>query len=305
MTKRKNSGRERSSMNDARTNEVAKPRPKAADDTREETPKPLRIVGIGASAGGLAALKRFFDGVPEDSGLAYVVVMHLSQKHESHLAELLQPHVHISVRQVDETVSLEANQVYVIPPNANLDTIDTHLRLTELEERRQERAPIDHFFRTLAKTHEGEAVGVILTGSGSDGTLGLREIKERDGLAIVQDPTEAEYDGMPQSAIATGLVDLVLPLAQIPGAILDFVRTQPDVSVPADDEELEAETSRLVQQVFAQLRARTTRDFSRYKRATIMRRIQRRMQLCHVEKLDAYLVFLRYFFSPSGSRALR
>ena len=130
--------------------------------------------------------------------------MHLSPKHESHLAELLQPYVHMPVRQVTETLSLEPNQVYVIPPNANLDTIDTHLRLTQLEERRQERAPIDHFFRTLAKTHDGEAIGVILTGSGSDGTLGLREIKERGGLAIVQDPTEAEYDGMPQSAIAAG-----------------------------------------------------------------------------------------------------
>ena len=183
------------------------------------------------------------------------------------------------VRQVTETMSLEPNQVYVIPPNANLDTIDTHLRLTQLEQRRQERAPIDHFFRTLAKTHADKAIGVILTGSGSDGTLGLREIKERGGLAIVQDPIEAEYDSMPQSAVATGLVDLVLPLEQIPRAILDFVRTQPDVRLPADEEEIEAETSRLLQKVFAQLRARTSRDFSRYKRATIMRRIQRRMQL--------------------------
>ena len=192
-----------------------------------------------------------------------------------------------------ETVSLEPNQVYVIPPNANLDTIDTHLRLTQLEERRQERAPIDHFFRTLAKTHDGAAIGVILTGSGSDGTLGLREIKERGGLAIVQDPSEAEYDGMPQSAIATGLVDIVLPLERIPGAILDFVRTQPDVPLPADEEEVEAQTSRLLQKTFAQLRARTSRDFSRYKRATIMRRIQRRMQLRHVDKFDAYLDLLR------------
>ena len=188
---------------------------------------------------------------------------------------------------------MEPNQVYVIPPNANLDTIDTHLRLTQLEERRQERAPIDHFFRTLAKTHDGEAIGVILTGSGSDGTLGLREIKERGGLAIVQDPTEAEYDGMPQSAIAAGLVDLVLPLAQIPGAIVDFVRTQPDVRLPADEGDLETETSRLLQKAFSQLRARTSRDFSRYKRATMMRRIQRRMQLRHVAKFGAYLDLLR------------
>jgi two-component system, chemotaxis family, CheB/CheR fusion protein len=293
VTKKKNARRERSPKHDSRTAARREPRAKAADAPRAEKGPHLTIVGIGASAGGLAALKTFFERVPEDSGLAYVIVVHLSPKHESHLAELLQPHVHIPVRQVTETLSLEPNQVYVIPPNANLDTIDTHLRLTQLEERRLERAPIDHFFRTLAKTHDGEAIGVILTGSGSDGTLGLREIKERGGLAIVQDPAEAEYDGMPQSAIATGLVDLVLPLAQIPGAILDFVRTQPDVGLPADEEEIEAETSRLLQKVFAQLRARTSRDFSRYKRATIMRRIQRRMQIRHVEKFGAYLDLLR------------
>ncbi len=293
MTKKKNARRERSPKNGSRTAAKAERRPKPADEPRDEKPEPLTIVGIGASAGGLTALKTFFERVPEDSGLAYVIVMHLSPKHESHLAEVLQPHVHMPVRQVTETLSLEPNQVYVIPPNANLDTIDTHLRLTQLEERRQERAPIDHFFRTLAKTHADKAIGVILTGSGSDGTLGLREIKERGGLAIAQDPIEAEYDSMPQSAVATGLVDLVLPLAQIPRAILDFVRTQPDVRLPANEEEIEAETRRLLQKVFAQLRARTSRDFSRYKRATIMRRIQRRMQLQHVEKFDAYLDLLR------------
>ena len=171
---------------------------------------------------------------------------------------------------------MEPNQVYVIPPNANLDAIDTHLRLTQLEERRQERSPIDHFFRTLAKTHDGEAICVILTGTGSDGTLGLAEITQRGGLAIVQDPDEAEYDGMPQSAIATGLVDLALPLAKIPSAILDFVRTRPDVRLLADDEQVEAETTRLLHKVFAQLRTGTSRDFSRYKRSTTMRRIRRR-----------------------------
>src|SRR5499427_5064025 len=115
-------------------------------------PEPT-VIGIGASAGGLAALKTFLDRVPADSALAFVVVVHLSPDHESHLAELLQPHVKFPVQQVTETTALEANHVYVIPPNANLSTIDTHLRLTKLEESRRERAPIDHFFRTLAETH--------------------------------------------------------------------------------------------------------------------------------------------------------
>lgn len=253
----------------------------------------LPVVGIGASAGGLAALKSFFRHFPQDSGLSIVVVVHLSPDHESHLAELLQPHVKMPVQQVLETTPLEPNRVYVIPPNANLDTIDTHLRLTELEKRRQERAPIDHFFRTLARTHEGDAIGVILTGTGSDGTLGLRDIKQAGGLTVVQDPVEAEYDGMPQSAIATGLIDVVAPLSAIPNAIIEFVRTRPQLPRLVDDEELRAEEGRLLQKVFAQLRTRTGRDFSRYKRSTLLRRIQRRMQLRHVEEFANYLELLR------------
>jgi two-component system CheB/CheR fusion protein len=141
-----------------------------------DQPEPV-VVGIGASAGGLAALKSFFGQMPEETGIAFVVVVHLSPDHESHLAELLQPHVKIPVEQVNKTVPLRADRVYVIPPNANLDAIDTHLRLSKLEEKRRERAPIDHFFRTLASTHDGNSIAVILTGTGSDGTLGLKQIK--------------------------------------------------------------------------------------------------------------------------------
>src|SRR5215469_11682305 len=193
-------------------------------------PMPKReptVIGIGASAGGLAALKKFLNHVPGNSGLTFVVVVHLSPDHESHLAELLQPYVPFPVTQVSDTVPLEPNHVYVIPPNANLNSIDTHLRLSKLERRGSGRAPIDHFFRTLASTHDGHAIAVILTGTGSDGTLGIRDIKANGGLVIVQDPNEAEYDGMPQSAIATGLTDLILPVAEIPDSILRFDRTQP------------------------------------------------------------------------------
>ncbi len=251
------------------------------------------VVGIGASAGGLAALREFFDRVPENSGLAFVVVVHLSPDHESHLDDLLQPHVKMPVRQVTETMPLEPDRVYVIPPNANLNTIDTHLRLSELEEKRHERAPIDHFFRTLAETHGGHAICVILTGTGSDGTLGLKEVKGRGGLAIVQDPKEAAYDGMPQSAIATGLVDFVLPLARMPEVILRFARTRPRVRVPADGGDLNDNEERLLQKIFAHLMARRNCDFSRYKRSTIMRRIRRRMQMHQIEELGEYLDLLR------------
>ncbi len=194
---------------------------------------PMTVVGIGASAGGLAALKRFFSNVTEKTGLAYVVVMHLSPEHESHLADLLQPHSKLPVQQVTETVPLLADHVYVIPPGRNLNTVDTHLRLSKLEDKRRDRAPIDHFFRTLANTFDGDAVGVILTGTGSDGTLGLKEIKANGGLTVVQDPREAEFDGMPQSALATRLIDRVLPLEQIPGEIIRYATTQPRILVPS------------------------------------------------------------------------
>jgi len=251
------------------------------------------VVGIGASAGGLAALKTFLDHVPPDSGFAFVVVVHLSPNHESHLAELLQPNVRFPVEQVCGTVPLEPNHVYVIPPNANLSAIDTHLRLSELEARRQERAPIDHFFRTLASTHDGHSIAVILTGTGSDGTLGVKEIKAHGGVVIVQDPAEAEYDGMPQSAIATGLVDFILPVAEIPAAILRYDRTQPRLVLPKDGEGIPQNETVLLHKVFAQLRARTDRDFSRYKRSTVLRRIARRMQLNYIEDLPMYIEKLR------------
>ena len=255
--------------------------------------KPLAIVGIGASAGGLAALKTFFTHVPENSRLAFVVVVHLSPDHESHLADLLQSHVKMPVQQVIETIALKPNHVYVIPPGCNLNTVDTHLRLSDLEEKRRERAPIDHFLRTLANTHDGNSVGIILTGTGSDGTLGIKEIKGKGGLTIVQDPAEAEYDGMPQSALSTGLVDMILPLAEIPKYIIRFANTQPKVAVPEEGEEVESNLQKLLQKVFAQVRTRTGRDFSRYKRSTILRRIQHRMQLSSVEQLDGYLKLLR------------
>lgn len=251
------------------------------------------IVGVGASAGGLAALKKFFKTAPDDGGLAYVVVVHLSPERESHLAELLQPHVSMPVEQVTETTPLQPNHVYVIPPNANLDTIDTHLRLSELEKQRQRRAPIDHFFRTLAKTHDGHAVGVVLTGTGSDGTLGLREIKANGGLVLVQDPNEAEYDGMPQSAIATGLIDLVLPINEMVAAILDYTRLASQVQLPVDESSVDEDLKELLNKIFALIRTRTERDFSRYKQSTILRRLGRRMQFTHTLELEDYLELLR------------
>lgn len=258
-----------------------------------ERPDPVRVVGIGPSAGGLAALKTLFAQIPDDTGLAYVVVMHLSREHESHLAELLQPHVRMPVQQVTETVPIDPDHVYVIPPNANLNTIDTHLRLSELEANRGERGPIDHFLRTLAQAHGSESVGIVLTGTGSDGTLGVREIHEQGGLTIAQEPSDAEYDGMPRSAVATGLVDLVTPLRRIPEALLSTLRTSPRLQVPVSDDLVPTDELRQLHDVLAQVRIKTGRDFARYKRTTVLRRIHRRMQLQRTELLEDYLGLLR------------
>jgi two-component system CheB/CheR fusion protein len=251
------------------------------------------VIGVGASAGGLAALKTFFAHVPDDSGLAFVVVVHLAPDHDSHLAELLQPQINFPVEQVSQTVPLAPNRVYVIPPNANLNAIDTHLRLSKLEERRRERAPIDHFFRTLASAHDGHSIAVVLTGTGSDGTLGIKDIKACGGLVIVQDPNEAEYDGMPQSAIATGLVDFILPVAEIPGTILRFDKTAPRVPAIEDGEAIPPDERVLLQNILALLRTHTDRDFGRYKTSTVLRRIARRMQLNHMEDMRSYARVLK------------
>ena len=285
----------------ARTGAVARAAQPAPAPKKPE----VTVVGIGASAGGLNALREFFRHVPDASGLAYVVVVHLSPQHESHLAGLLQPHSRMQILQVSETTELKPDCVYVIPPNSNLSAVDTHLRLSPLEERRSERAPIDHFFATLAEQHQGDAIGIVLTGTGSDGTLGVKEIKLHGGLTVAQDPNEAEYDGMPQSAIATGFIDFVLPIAAMPATVLRVARTKPKLPTPEDGDVGDvgdASHRGVLQKVLTQVRARTGRDFSRYKRSTVMRRIRRRMQLRYIEELEAYLVFLRQ--SPDEVRAL-
>jgi len=267
----------------------------APAEERASSPDALpHVVAIGASAGGLAALKTFFAHVPPDGAVAYVVVMHLSPEYESHLDELLQPHIKMPVHQVKEPIGIEKDRVYVIPPNFNLEVTGTQLRLRQLEPGRHLRAPVDHFFCSLADAFGDHATGIVLSGTGSDGAIGLRRIKECGGLAVVQDPAEAEYDGMPRNAVADGLVDLVLPLEKIPHAVLRYAQTKPRLPVPAhEQEDAKGEARQFLQKVVAQVRARTGRDFSHYKQATLLRRIARRMQFTHLQEAIAYLALLR------------
>jgi two-component system CheB/CheR fusion protein len=262
------------------------------------------VVGIGASAGGLAALRTLFSGMPSKPGYACVVVTHLSPEHESHLVELLQPYTQMPVQQVRRTTELKPNHVYVIPPNANLNTIDTHLRLSELEARRIERATVDHFLRTLAEAHDGRAVAVILTGAGSDGSMGVRLVKESGGLTIAQDPAEAEYDSMPRSAITTGTVDLVLPVRQVPEEIARYCSTRPHLPARPDDRRsVVADDELRINGIVFELRRHTGQDFSMYRRAPLLKRIRHRMQLLHITSLGGYLEVLRA--DPAQARALQ
>jgi two-component system, chemotaxis family, CheB/CheR fusion protein len=250
----------------------------------------ITVVGIGASAGGLKALQEFFEALPGDTGMAYVVITHLHPEHESHLAELLQTHTHMQVSQVNGLMSVERNHVYVIAPNRRLLMEDSQINTAAFKEPRGRRAPIDYFFRSLARGHPN-AVGIILSGGGTDGAVGVKAIKEEGGLLMVQHPDEAEYNSMPEAAIATGLADVVLPVRELAQKLVDFTQFHPPL--PTDAEKLDERQLGLIRRIIAHVRARTSHDFSNYKRSTLLRRIQRRMQIHKIADLELYLNYLR------------
>ncbi|MBK9714036.1 MAG: PAS domain-containing protein [Kouleothrix sp.] len=252
----------------------------------------LRIVGIGASSGGLQALQRFLSNVPEDNGMAFVVILHLSPEHESRAAELLQHVTAMPVMQVIAPITVEPGRVYVIPPSKFLSMVDHTLQPREPEGRRGQRAPIDLFFRTLAETHGPNAAAIVLSGSGADGSIGAQRIKEQGGVVLAQEPSEAEFDSMPRNAIATGLVDFVLPVAEMPARLIEYWRGAESLRLPPEDAPRPETESDTLREIFTMLRARTGHDFSQYKRATLLRRIGRRMQVNAVGDLASYLVVL-------------
>lgn len=253
---------------------------------RERNAYDCLVVGLGASAGGIQALKEFFAQVPSDSDIAYVVILHMSPEYESKLAEILQTTCKIPVSQVTKRVKIEPNHVYVIPPNRNLAMSDGHLSLSKLTEQGGRRSSIDNFFATLAETKEHRGVSVVLSGTGADGSLGLKRVKEAGGVAIAQNPDEAEYDDMPQHAIATGMVDYVLPVAEIPRKIFSYKNHLGIVQI-TDEDSLQTDEQAL-KDIFKQLRRQTGHEFSNYKRGTILRRIERRLGLRERNSLEAY-----------------
>jgi two-component system, chemotaxis family, CheB/CheR fusion protein len=260
------------------------------------------IVGIGASAGGIKAIKQFFERVPPETGIAFVVILHLSPEHESHLAEVLQLSAALPVMQVQDRVRVEPDRVYVIPPNQSLSMLDGHLSLSEMTRIEERRAPVDVFFRTLADSHHSRAVSVILSGTGANGSMGMKRVKELGGVCFVQDPEEAEYGDMPRNAIATALVDDVLPVAAIPARIIAYKESLRSVQIPEEPIERGASDGQALRDIFTQLRTRTGHDFSNYKHVTVFRRIARRMGVQDIPDLSGYAEFLRQH--PSETQAL-
>jgi two-component system, chemotaxis family, CheB/CheR fusion protein len=252
----------------------------------------LNLVGIGASAGGIAALKSFFEAVPEESGIAFVVVMHLSPDYDSKLAEVLQPSVAMPVRQAGQRTVLQPNHVYVIPPDRSMRVRDGHLELAEFASMGERRAPIDLFFRTVAELHP-DGIGVVLSGSGADGVVGLTAIKEHGGIILAQSPDEAEYDTMPRSAISTGLVDFVLPARELGAKVVELKAKGAPWARRVVPEDMGDEEAEELRQILTQLQASTGHDFTGYKTSTVLRRIARRVQVNQVESLSAYLDLLR------------
>ncbi|MCQ4281407.1 PAS domain S-box protein [Pseudomonas stutzeri] len=268
------------------------------------------VVGIGASAGGIQALMTFFEHMPNDCGMAFVVIMHLSPKHESNIDKIIQNVTKMPVLQVTQSVAIERNRIYVIPPALDLSMNDGYLRLQQPERERGPQVAIDLFFRALADVHHSHAVGIVLSGSGADGSVGLSRIKEQGGVTLAQAPEDAEYESMPSSAIETGMVDIVLPVAEMPQRLIELsqnlqallARKDPLPALSeieqqdAADGELEyaqaltqSKPNELaLREILAALRARTGHDFRHYKQATVLRRIERRMQVNALRDMPSY-----------------
>ncbi len=263
---------------------------------------PALVVGLGASAGGIRALGEFFANVPTGEPISYVVILHLSPDYDSQLAQVLQTKAPFPVTQVRETTRIEANHAYVISPNLNLRVLEGMLVVDLMTSMAERKAPVDLFFRTLADGYGSGAVAVVLSGTGPNGSSGLKRIKEHAGLVIVQDPTEAEFSEMPRNSIATGLADFVMPVGDMPPRIVEYRRrmnalpAQVIADPPISDDDISLTQARVAQDwrdILTLLRVRTGQDFSNYKPATIRRRVERRLGVRGLTTLAEYAQLMR------------
>ncbi len=266
---------------------AAKKQPSHKDRSREND---FPVVGIGASAGGLEAFEQFFKNMPSDSGMAFVLVQHLDPAHKSILTELIGRFTKMKVLEIQDGMLVEADTVYVIPPNRYMAILHRKLHLLQPTEMPGPRVPIDFFFRSLAKDQQEKAIGIVLSGTGTEGAVGIRAIKGEGGMAMVQDPASAKYDGMPRHAIATGLADYIVAVDKMPEQLIAFVHrisATPPAVAPSITQ------SDLLEKIFILVRAQTGHDFSFYKRNTILRRIERRMAVNQISRLQDYIKYIQ------------
>lgn len=251
---------------------------------------PFPIVCIGASAGGLEALEQFLGNLTENSGIAYVVIQHLDPTQKGMLPELLQRITKMNVLQVKDLMPVKPNCVYVIPPNKSMSILKGVLHLFEPIEERGLRLPIDFFLRSLADDRHEQSIGVILSGMGSDGSIGVRAIKDKNGIVMVQDPATAKFDSMPRSAIDSVAVDIVAPAHELPTKLMTFLKHIP---VNKSDQEIDIKDKSSLDKIIILLRTHTGNDFSMYKKNTVYRRIERRMGIHKIDKISSYVHFLQ------------
>lgn len=284
-------------------NNKVRPTAAPAAPATPETPPNFPIVGIGASAGGLAAFEAFFSGMPadRDPGMAFVLIQHLAPDHKSMLADLIRRYTRMQVFEVEDGMPVQVNCAYIIPPNHDMAFLNGSLQLLEPSAPRGQRFPIDFFFSSLAQDQRERAIGIVLSGTGSDGTLGARAIKNAGGMVMAQLPSSTEFDGMPSSAIASGMVDFTPLPAEMPAQLMAYALHAfggaPRLSAPPTPKDESA-----LKKVFVLLRAQTGHDFSGYKPGTIHRRIERRMAVHQLPDVDGYVKYLQQ--TPSEVEAL-
>jgi two-component system CheB/CheR fusion protein len=284
------------------TPEQTSPAP-VASEALPEAVTSFPIVGIGASAGGLAAFEAFFSGMPTDAdpGMAFVLVQHLSPDHKSILADLVRRYTRMQVFEVEDGMTVHINCTYIIPPNHDMAFLNGALQLLEPSAPRGQRLPIDFFFRSLAHDQRERAIGIVLSGTGSDGTMGLRAIKDAGGMVMAQTPESTEFDGMPRSAIATGIMDYELPPADMPAQLIAYA-THAFGRLPRLAATQTPKYESALNKIYVLLRAHTGHDFSGYKPGTIHRRIERRMAVHQIETIEAYVKYLQQ--TPTEVEAL-
>lgn len=269
-----------------------------ADNKQEQKiiPRPADhyLIGIGASAGGLEAIHKLFDHFPGNSSFSFVIIQHLSPDHKSLMAELLSKHTSMQVREAEDNTFTRPNCVYVLPSGKQLSLQNGRLRLTEKPRNREPNFAVDTFFESLAIDRGPNAIGIVLSGTGTDGSKGVRAIKQAGGLVVVQDPESAKFDGMPRSAIDTGEVDFVLPPDQIPHEIIEYTRRTPLVKsiIQNGKQQEQLDEEAVLKEILDLVCSHTQVDFTHYKKPTLNRRIQKRMQTLKLNSLQEYLDYL-------------